>query len=77
MHDYGTFIQYSYPIWSRPDVVSDLISGVVVPDVGLGVCVKFSDSRSNRSRYIELAHFVTDKRRTTTTDGDRGNWRFA
>ena len=43
------------------DVASDVISGVVVDSTGMAVGIKFDDSRSNRSRYIQLPHFVTDE----------------
>ena len=37
--------------------------GVVVDTTDTDVRVKFSDSRSNRSRDIRTAHFVIDERR--------------
>ena len=40
------------------EVVSDVISGVVIDPTGVKVRVKFGDSRSNRSRDIRLPHFV-------------------
>ena len=42
----------------RPEVPSDIISGVVVDPAGVKVRVKFGDSGSNRSRDIRLPHFV-------------------
>ena len=44
----------------QPEVVSDVISGVVVDPRGVKVFVKFGDSRSNRSRYIRLPHVVAN-----------------
>ena len=44
----------------RPEVDSDVISGVDVKQVGLNVHAKFGDFRSNRSRDIRLPHFVTN-----------------
>ena len=42
----------------RPEVHSDVISGVIVDPTGVKVRVKFVDSRSNRSRDIRLPHFA-------------------
>ena len=45
----------------RPEVDSDVISGVVIVDpTGVKIRVKFGDSRSNHSRDIRLLHFVTN-----------------
>ena len=52
----------------RPEIASDVISGVGVQQVGMNVHVKFSDSRSNRSPDIRLPHFV----RTTPTPAYAG-----
>ena len=41
------------------EVVSDVISGVVVDPTGMKASVNFGDSRSNRSRDIRLLHLVT------------------
>ena len=41
----------------RPEVVSDVISGANVGQVGMDVPVKFGD----RARDIRLPHFVTDR----------------
>ena len=51
------------------EVVSDVISGMVVDPTGVKVPVKFGDSRSNRSRDIRLPHFVTN-------DSDSGRWTY-
>ena len=51
----------------RPEIVSDVISGVVVELVGADVRVKFGDSRTKRSRDIRAVQFVMDERTTTTT----------
>ena len=44
----------------RMKVNGDVISGVVIDPTCLKVCVKFGDSRSNRSRDIRLSHFWTN-----------------
>ena len=53
-------------ICRRLEAVSDVISGVNVEQVSMDIHVKRGDSRSNRSRYIRLPHFVTDERRRLT-----------
>ena len=45
---HGTYSQYSYPICSRLEAESDVISGVAVEEVGLDGTVKFVDSKSKR-----------------------------
>ena len=40
----------------RPEVDTDVISGVVVDAIRMKVCVKFGDSRSKLSRDIRLPH---------------------
>ena len=57
---------FNFDNW-QPTVANDIISGVVVQDVGLDVVTKLGDSRLNRSRDIRLPHFLTNERRTTTT----------
>ena len=47
----------------RPEIVSDVISGLAVQHVGVDVYVKVGGSRSNRFRYIQTAHFVMDDER--------------
>ena len=47
-----TFVQYLIAFCSRPKAASDIISGVAVEQVGMGVLIKFCNSRSNRSRDI-------------------------
>ena len=47
-----TVMQYSNTFCSRPEAVSDVISGVAVNYVGMDVREIFSDSRSNRSQDI-------------------------
>ena len=55
----------------QPEVVSDIISGVVVrPDGCEGSCKIWLLYMSNRSRDIRLRHFV---RTTTTADGPYDN----
>ena len=44
----------------QPEVVSDIISGVVMETVGEKFRVKYGDSKSKRSRDIRLPHFVTN-----------------
>ena len=51
----------------RSEVDSDLISGVVIGQVGMDVHVAFGDSRPSFSRDIRLPHFVTDERRQRHT----------
>ena len=41
-------------------MVSDVISGANVGQVGVDVPVKFGDSSQNSSRDTRLPHFVTD-----------------
>ena len=62
---YGTSTATNY----QPEEASDVVSGMAVQYVSVDVCVKYGDSRSNRSRDIRLPHFVTDKR---TTNDDTG-----
>ena len=42
----------------RPEVVSDVISGTDVEQVGMNALVKFGDFRSNRYRHIQLLHLA-------------------
>ena len=53
-------MELKYLNWSSVDVCVKVICGVVVDPTGVDVHIKFVDSRSNRSRYIRLPHFVTD-----------------
>ena len=50
----------------RPEVHSDVISGVLVDPTGMKVRVKFGDSRSNHSRDIDCLSLLL----TTTTPAD-------
>ena len=53
----------------RPEVASDIISGLSVDEVGLDVFVKFGDSRSSpsrNSRNIRADQFVMDERQPGT-----------
>ena len=50
----------------RPEVVSDVISGVAVDQVGLDVRVKFGDSRSYGCQDIQGADFVSNERTNMT-----------
>ena len=45
----------------RPEVDNDVISGVAVDYVSMDVRVKFGDSRSNGSRDIQEADFVSNE----------------
>ena len=44
-----------------PEVVSAVISGIIIDPTCLKDPVKFGNSRSNRSRDIRLPHFVTNE----------------
>ena len=44
----------------RPEVVSDVVSGANVGQVGMDVHAKFCDSGSNGSQDIRLPHIVTN-----------------
>ena len=67
----GIFDRFSNVDNFRPEEDSDVISGVVVDPTGMKVCVKFSDSRSNRSRDMRLSHFVGTTTTTTITRRQR------
>ena len=54
------FVQYLIAFRSRLEVTSNVISGFNEGQAGLDVPVKCGDSRSNRSRVIQLPHFVTN-----------------
>ena len=60
----GIFGPFSNVDNFHPEVNSDVESGVVVDLTGVKFHVKLDDSRSNRSRDIQLPHFV----QTTVTD---------
>ena len=49
-------------ICCRPEVDSDVISGVAVDNVGVHAPIEFGDSRSNGFRYIRGADFVSNER---------------
>ena len=53
---------HAFAICRPPEIDNDVISGMVVENVGVGVQVKFGDSRSNRFRYIRGSGFVTYER---------------
>ena len=44
----------------QPEVVNDVVSGVVVDPTGVKLHMESGDSRSNRFRDIRLPHFVTN-----------------
>ena len=48
----------------RPEVVSDVISGVAVDYFGMDVSVKFGDYTSKCARDIQAAQFLMDERTT-------------
>ena len=56
----GIFDRFVNSDHCKPEVVSDVISGVFVEPRGVKVAVKLSDSRSNCSRDIRLPHLVTN-----------------
>ena len=64
---HGTYSQYSYPICSRLEAESDVISGVAVEEVGLDGTVKFVDSKSKRFWVLRPAHFVMNERQLQPT----------
>ena len=49
----------------QPEVASDVISRAALVYVGVDVCAKFGDSRSNRSRDIQLPQ-MRDEQTTMT-----------
>ena len=53
-------MQYIIAFCSRPEVTTDVISGVVVDPTGVKVRVTFGDSKSNLSQDIRRPHFVTN-----------------
>ena len=55
---FDSFFPYNF----RPEIHNDVISDAIVDNVGVDVCVKFGDSRSNGFRYIQGADFVLNKR---------------
>ena len=56
-------LEYSFSIYSWPEVAGDVTSGEDVKDIGIDVQVKFGDSRSNHSRIMRPSHFMADKYR--------------
>ena len=56
MRHFRRFFRCSF----RPEVFSDVKSGVVVDPMGVKVPVKFGDSMSNRYRDMRLPHVVTN-----------------
>ena len=69
-HDFGTYSQYSNPIWARLEAANDIISGTIVEEVSMNARVKFRDSMSNRFRPMRPTQFVMDEQ-TTTATGER------
>ena len=61
----------------QPEVVSDVISSVIVETMGVMVRVKCGDSRSNCCRDIRLPHFITnddDDDDNDNNDDEAGRW---
>ena len=54
----GTFDCFFSSYYFRSEVDSDIISGVVVENIGWYVCVKFGCSVTNGFRYIRGSDFV-------------------
>ena len=46
----------------RPEVDNDAVSGMAVDNVGMDVCVKYGDYKSNGFRDIRGADFVSNER---------------
>ena len=44
-HDFGTYSQYSYPIFIGLEAASDVIPSVAVGEIGRAAHVKLDDSR--------------------------------
>ena len=63
----GSIFYVSFQDNFRPEVVSDVISGVVVDPADVKVFVKFGDSVSNRSRDKQLPQMCDEQL--------RGHWR--
>ena len=57
---YYTFVRFAA---DRKQII-DVISGMVVDNVGMDVPIKFGDCRSNGFRDIRGAHFVSNGRPT-------------
>ena len=49
-------------IWCRPEVDTDVISGVAVDNVGVDVLIKFGVSRSNGFRDIRVVDCMSNER---------------
>ena len=56
-----TSMQCSITFCSLSEEAGDVIVEKVIEGVGLDIRVNFGDSRSNRSRDIRRAHFVSDE----------------
>ena len=72
-------MQYSLTFCSQPEAASDVIFSVATDWVGMDVLVDSGDSRTNQSRVIRAAHFVTndDERKPLEVVARSVNWRFA
>ena len=55
---FSTVFSYNF----LPEVDNDVISGAAADNVGMAVCVKFGDSRSDNFRDIRGADFVSNER---------------
>ena len=62
------FVGFSCSDYSRPEIGVDgyVIFGMVTEEVGLHVCVKIADCRSNSSCVMRPPHIVTDDYTTPT-----------
>ena len=56
---YAHVLYHSMTFCSLPEVVSDVMSGIVVDDTGVDVCAKCGCSRSNRSERLYAV--ITDE----------------
>ena len=69
---FGRFLNFNK---CRPGVPGNVKSGVSVEKVGMNVCMKFGDSRSNRSRDIRAAEPALDCNCVGRTTSDERNER--
>ena len=67
----GSLFRYNF----RPEVGDDVISGLVVEHFGMDVTVKFGDSRSNGSRDIRGAGFVSNEHDRSLSDKAETSYR--
>ena len=72
--EFGIFGPFSNVNKFRPEVRSDVISGVFVDPAGVNAQVKFGDSKSNRSRDIRLPPFGMNDNDNDNDAGRRILW---